>query len=31
MESIIDETSLLLETETMFLDPLDVFADEDFL
>ncbi|MDB2529000.1 hypothetical protein N9X93_06010 [Alphaproteobacteria bacterium] len=31
MESIIDETSLLLETETMFLDPLDVFSDEDFL
>lgn len=31
MESFIDETSLLLETETMFLDPLDIFSDEDFL
>lgn len=31
IESIIDETSLLLEAETMFLDPLEVFSDEDFL
>jgi len=31
IEHIIDETSLLLQAETMFLDPLDVFSDEDFL
>lgn len=27
----LEEATLLLDTETLFLDPLDVFSDEDFL
>ena len=27
----VEEASLLLEAETLFMDPLDVFSDEDFL
>ena len=31
IENIIDDTSLSLQAEMMFLDPLDVFSDDDFL
>jgi len=31
IENIIEDTSLSLQAEMMFLDPLDVFSDEDFL